>query len=264
MKYRLLFFSIVLLLAACGKEGPVGPKGPVGVSYTWPPSEINGYAFLWSQYGTPLATSDSVLVRTYNGQYWFSTYTDKRGFWQLRKMPPGNYDISFTKPGYDSMHIYIKHAGGDEPKFVGDDTLFASLDMKITSLDWQLSATSTTLVGVSATIHYTGGVDEVYTRPVINVTLVYVAPDSSVYSIYNVENAAVFDPAFTPGTVHISLGLNRANVPAGGTVYLVAGQRRPSGLPVMSWYNYATSTWVKYPYPAAATQSDVKQWPAAS
>lgn len=118
---------------ACVKEGPPGPKGPDGPPYTWPPGNITGYINLRNQLGFSVARQDSVLLQTYNADSIFRAYTDTNGHFNLLAVPPGNYDISISKAGYDSLHLYVQHAGGSIDKFLGITSMAQHVSTKLIS-----------------------------------------------------------------------------------------------------------------------------------
>lgn len=133
---NILFRSFFLcLIMACAKEGPPGPKGPDGPSYTWPPGNITGYINLRDQLGMSVARQDSVLLQAYNADSIFRAYTDTNGYFNLPAVPPGNYDISISKAGYDSLHLYVKHAGGPNDKFLGVTSVAQHVSTKLRSIN---------------------------------------------------------------------------------------------------------------------------------
>jgi len=134
MKNIIFLAFFLCLIMACVKEGPPGPKGPDGPPYTWPPGNITGYINLRDQFGVSAARQDSVLLQTYNADSIFRAYTDTNGHFNLSAVPPGNYDISVSKAGYDSLHFYIQHAGGPIDKFLGVTSMAQHVSTKLISI----------------------------------------------------------------------------------------------------------------------------------
>lgn len=246
MKHGIYLICMMLLLAACGKEGPVGPKGPVGVSYTWPPSSITGYMHLYDQFGDSIP-GDSVQVKTYNGQYEFVVYSGARGFWQTRQMPPGNFDIGFTKPGFDSVHAFTDHAGGGEAKFIGDITMYQHPQAHFTDGILVVPARDGQNYTLNLTVHYTGADDPVKHRtPGFDIEL-YEVVGGKQYFMANsgwIQDKSVY----VPGEARFSTIVNVNNTANRDTAVVQIKARVP--LPDLSWFNYATQTSVPYPYPA--------------
>jgi hypothetical protein len=239
IKYLSFFLCLVM---ACAKEGPPGPKGPDGPPYTWPPGNITGYIALRDQFGFVMDRKDSVLLQTYNADSIFRAYTDTSGYFNLQAIPPGNYDISISKPGFDSLHLYVQHAGGEIDKFAG-----------ITSMSQHVT---TKLLTLSGSRYF----DETFGSVRIPVELEFEWP----FPGRNlVSGFAVFlDTSAVPGA-----GRTELNFPLITSIDNVKGKLTgrfgmlPSFLtktlyltavavPAVtgSWFNYTTGTQVPYPY----------------
>lgn len=245
---NIIFLSFFLcLILACVKEGPPGPKGPDGPPYTWPPGNITGYVELRDQFGAILEGEDSVLLRSYNADSIFSAYTDSNGYFNLQAIPPGNYDISLSKPGFDSLHIYLQHAGGEIDKFTG-----------ITSMSQHVT---TKLVSLTATHYYQSGSFVVvpfkleFEWPIPGLTSV---PEFRFYA----DTSSIHGSGRGQGTlVLVSVNTNASNngvmdgriilmgypIPASGPLYVTV-VAAPAWNLMRSWLDYTTGSVVPYPY----------------
>lgn len=231
---------------ACVKEGPPGPKGPDGPPYTWPPGNITGYVQLRDQFGVLMQKRDSVLLQTYNADSVFSAYTDSSGYFNIKAVPPGNYDIRLTKPGYDSLHLYVRHAGGEIDKFIGN----VPMSQHVT----------TTLISLTAAPYQDGA----FTRIPVELIFNWPAPPRTVVSTLNVyvdtssvPGAGRYLSFGFPGTItNIDgvrgkmsqvISLQTSYLKPGTTLYLT-GRVEPADGTGTTWYNYATGSWRSYPY----------------
>ncbi|PWV48154.1 carboxypeptidase-like regulatory domain-containing protein [Chitinophaga sp. S165] len=242
---NIVFLSFFLcLIMACAKEGPPGPKGPDGPPYTWPPGNITGYVELRNQGGFVIERADSVLLQTYNGDSIFRAYTDTNGYFNLKAVPPGNYDISLTKPGFDSLHMYVQHAGGVIDKFTGTITMNEHV--------------TTTLVSLTAVPYR----DRFWLRVPVELVFNWLAPPSTLLSgiIISLDTSSVPGSGrslgwYGPRTVTDIDGI-RGKVTQlisidtfyvkQSKVYLTAAA--VPAVPSTQWFNYATGSQVPYPY----------------
>jgi len=245
------------LIMACIKEGPVGPKGPDGPPYAWPPGNITGYIELHDQFGDLIGRGDSVLLHTYNADSIFRAYTDSNGHFNLRGLPPGNYDISISKPGFDSLHMYVQHAGGMLDKFTGFTTMSKPVTTKL------LSITLDTLRS--------------YIFPHIDVKAIFEWPQPFIAG--KVAITAFLDTSSVPGSgrslsTFYGFADNMMNIDnTKGSLHgyfrtedsLLKTVTRvyvtvvviPPYFARSSWFNYATLTEVPYPYPGDSIKASI-------
>lgn len=247
MKNIVFLSFLVCLIMACVKEGPPGPKGPDGPPYAFPPGNITGIITLYDQFGNLIGKGDSVLLQTYNADSIFRTYTDTSGHFNLRQLPPGNYDISISKPGFDSLHLYVQHAGGALDKFTGTTSLSAHVTTKL------LSMTVTPGQGNGAFI--------------IDVDVVFQWPQPFIAD--KVAIAAFLDTSSVPGSGRSLSTFNRSgtytnidnikgsmhgffrledSLVTPGASFYVTAVVTPPYTALRSWFNYATGAQVSYPY----------------
>ncbi|SDE99254.1 carboxypeptidase-like regulatory domain-containing protein [Chitinophaga filiformis] len=245
---NIIFLSFFLcLIMACAKEGPPGPKGPDGPPYTWPPGNITGYINLRDQFGGAVARQDSVLLQTYNADSIFRAYTDTNGHFYLPAVPPGNYDISISKAGYDSLHLYVQHAGGSIDKFLGSIAMAQHVSTKI--------------------ISFTAKTYRLFPDIFIPFEIVFEWPTPHRFSVSGFQ--VYLDTSAVPG---VGRGLSKLTiategqdingttgkivgnitiptylVPSGATLYLTA-VAAPVSSGYTPWLNYATGAQIAYPY----------------
>jgi hypothetical protein len=119
---------------AAGIPGSTGPAGQAGANgATVRPSPITGYIQLFDPFANPYPSSPGVTLAVKKGDSLLTSITDSSGKFSLGPLPPGNYDIQVTKPGFDSLKIFVQHSGGDEAKFIGETKLIQTLSTKITN-----------------------------------------------------------------------------------------------------------------------------------
>ena len=241
---NIAFLSIFLcLIMACVKEGPPGPKGPDGPPYTWPPGNITGYVELRDEFGLLMDRRDSILLQTYNADSIFRAYTDTNGYFNLRAIPPGNYDISLSKPGFDSIHTFVQHAGGQIDKFIG------TIPMR--------QHVTTRLISLTATSYKDGNLIRIPVELVFN----WPAPPRKLVSgfVISVDTSSarrnslgyggiptITDIDGVKGKMSQMRWVFATDVPPGTTLYISA--RVQPAEPRILWYNYATGAQVLYPY----------------
>jgi hypothetical protein len=241
---NIAFLSILLcLIMACVKEGPPGPKGPDGPPYTWPPGNITGYVELRDQFGALMERRDSILLQTYNADSIFRAYTDTNGYFNLKAIPPGNYDISLSKPGFDSIHTFVQHAGGILDKFIGNVPMRQHV--------------TTRLISLKATAYKEANVIRIPLELEFN----WPAPPRKIVSDFmiSVDTSAVrrdflgfqgistiTDIDGVRGKMSQISSLSDIYAPSGTTIY-ISVRVRPAE-PNIMWYDYATGSQVFYPY----------------
>ena len=100
----LLIFSILIiaLFSACSEKD----ESPVLEG------DIIGYAFCFDEYGNKLEDFSGIQVVTEPGRK-YNAFTDKNGFYELKNVIKGNYNLSFEKEGFGTMKMFgIQHSGG--------------------------------------------------------------------------------------------------------------------------------------------------------
>ena len=125
-------FAMTAFIQACtkeaeGVEGPAGPPGEAGLPATNVRSAITGYVNLYSQFHALEETADSVTVTTKMGDSLIKTTTNASGFFRIPNLKSGEYRILFTKDGYDSIGVNIKHSAGNEDHFINITALTGTL-----------------------------------------------------------------------------------------------------------------------------------------
>ena len=99
----LLIFSILIiaLFSACSEKD----ESPVLEG------DIIGYAFCFDEYGNKLEDFSGIQVVTEPDRK-YSAVTDKYGFYELKNVIKGNYNLSFEKEGFGTMKMFgIQHSG---------------------------------------------------------------------------------------------------------------------------------------------------------
>lgn len=242
---NIAFLSILLcLIMACVKEGPPGPKGPDGPPYTWPPGNITGYVELRDEFGALMERRDSILLQTYNADSIFRAYTDTNGFFNLKAIPPGNYDISLSKPGLDSIHTFVQHAGGLLDKFIGNVPMRQHVTTKLISLT-ATSYRDGNLIRVPVELVFNWPSPP---RKIVSGFMVSVDTSASVQSqfVLNEEYGTITDIDGVRGKLTQLRWVSATGVSPGTTLYITA-MVRPAQ-PFTHWYDYATGNQVFYPY----------------
>jgi hypothetical protein len=258
MKNIVLLLFLLCFAIACIKEGPPGPKGPDGPPYTWPPGNITGYIELYDQFGLLIERGDSVLLNTYNADSVFSTYSDSTGHFKLGGLPPGNYDITISKPGFDSLHLYVQHAGGMSDKFTGITTMSQHVTTNLISLELDTSRGSGGLI-IDVDIAFEWPqpfiADQVFIAAFLDTSSV---PGSgrSVSNFTRSGNYVNIDNV--KGTAHGFFRVEESLVRPGSIFYVTAVVVPPIGTR-RSWFNYTTGLQVPYPYPGDSIKAHTTQ-----
>ncbi|MCF6406576.1 carboxypeptidase-like regulatory domain-containing protein [Chitinophaga filiformis] len=248
---NIIFLSFFLcLIMACVKEGPPGPKGPDGPPYTWPPGNITGYIEFRDQFGALLFTveKDSVLVQTYNADSVFRAYTDSTGYFILSDVPPGNYDISISKAGYDSLHMYVKHAGGEIDKFTGTTSMSQPITTRFVSI------TAQALIDISSNVIRVNA-QAVFEWPKPPGKLVsgfrFFLDRSAVPGdgrlAFDVPAQWISDIDGVTGRAIATFQLPITTVPSGTQLYVTAAAAPPATA-YKPWLDYTSGAQIPYPY----------------
>ncbi len=241
---NIAFLSIFLcLIMACVKEGPPGPKGPDGPPYAWPPGNITGYVELRDEFGSLMEKRDSVLLQTYNADSIFRAYTDTNGFFNLKAIPPGNYDISLSKPGFDSIHTFVQHAGGQIDKFIGNVPMRQHVTTKLISLT-ATAYKEDNLIRIPLELVFNWPAPP---RKLVSGFVISVDTSSVRREFLGFEGiSTITDIDGVRGKMSQIRSVSANIVPSGTTLY-ISVRVRPAE-PSILWYSYATGTQVSYPY----------------
>ncbi len=105
--------------------------------------DIIGYAFCFDEYGNRLEDFSGIQVVTEPDRK-YSAVTDKHGFYELKNVTNGTYNLSFEKEGFGTMKMFfIQHSGG-LPTIVtyydNDDVapfLYKNITTQITHIEFQ-------------------------------------------------------------------------------------------------------------------------------
>lgn len=247
MKNNIFRSFLLCLIMACVKEGPPGPNGPDGPPYTWPPGNITGYIELRSQFGgVNKDRKDSVLLQIYNTDSLLRTYTDTNGYFSFNALPPGNYDISISKPGYDSLHLYVKHAGGEIDKFTGITSMSQHITTQLLSGSTHIRREYNTIVIVPRVIFkwpVPPGMAVSGFRFFLDRSAIAgdgrITRDAALYEIYNIDGVT--------GGASTVFQIPVATAPS-GTQFYVTIAAAPSSANIKPWLDYASGAWISYPY----------------
>ena len=131
----LITFSILIfaLFSACSeKDGSLNLEG-----------DIIGYAFCFDEYGNRLEDFSGIQVVTEPGRR-YSAVTDKHGFYELKNVIDGTYNLSFEKEGFGTMKMFfIQHSGGMPTiiTYYGNDDvapfLYKNITTQFTHIEFQ-------------------------------------------------------------------------------------------------------------------------------
>ncbi|PSL33491.1 carboxypeptidase-like regulatory domain-containing protein [Chitinophaga ginsengisoli] len=248
---NIIFLSFFLcLIMACVKEGPPGPKGPDGPPYTWPPGNITGYIDLLSQSGWPfIVRKDSVRLQITNIDSIISTYTDTTGYFHFDSIPPGNYDIGISKPGYDSLHLYVQHAGGAIDKFTGATSLSKHITTKLVSISG-FSRREYNSIRIGATVIFewpdppnTSSASVCGFRFFADRSAIpgngRIVSEGSIYNIRNIDGVK--------GQMYGEFVISASGIPSGTQFYVTAAAAPPVRVQ-KPWFDYTSGMQVPYPY----------------
>lgn len=102
MKNLLLpIFCLSAILSSCKKEtveGPQGPQGPAGPGGSAPSGTLAGKAKQYDEFGVEYTSGLNTTTVSVDGTN-MSAVTDASGNYSIPNVPPGVYNLSFTKPG---------------------------------------------------------------------------------------------------------------------------------------------------------------------
>jgi hypothetical protein len=97
----ILSFIVLALLASCAKEGPIGPQGFTGPSFT---GSIGGHVSFYDQYGSLVTANLNKTQLILEGSTTVlsaSIYPDTTGFYTFTPVSTGNYTITAANtPAY--------------------------------------------------------------------------------------------------------------------------------------------------------------------
>jgi hypothetical protein len=235
---------------ATGAAGQAGSNGSAVKS-----SPITGFIALVDPFGSPYLYSPGVSISLQTGNTTLTATTDSTGKFSLPALSPGNYSLHVTKPGYDSLDIYVQHSGGDEAKFIGSTKLYQTLSTKITSLTISFY-----------TDIYSGGAG-------INLNTTLAVPSNTptterdfyfYFSHFANPTSKSYDVQSGMGTTatgnQLTLPYLLANITdnskytfhSGDTVYLKMVEIHPF-TSLTSYYDYTADRYISYPYPGDST-----------
>jgi hypothetical protein len=252
------FFVLTLLLTVSGctkhAEGIAGATGPTGQAgangATVKSSPITGFIQLFDPYANPYPTSPGVTLSVLKGDSLLTTTTDSTGKFAFPPVPPGSYSIHVTKPGFDSLEIYVQHSGGDDAKFLGETNLIQTLTAKIINQTASFQLDQFGNPEVVLTISYT---DPVITWPVQREFYFYFSHTPGRTS----QNADyTIGSGYTTGGNQFSAQLLLTNLTqyspkpfhSGDTVYLETIVEH-NFINSPYYYDYSADRYISYPYP---------------
>ena len=254
-KLILFFFVLSAAYLACTKHatgitGPQGPAGPAGANGdSVKPSPITGFVDLYDQYGYPDSSNAGVELWTTKGDSIETATTDSIGNYAFSPLPPGNYDIHITKPGYDSLKTFVQHSGGNEAKFIGNIRMDQHPATKILSVSLSIQKDVFNDNVLFATVAFDGPPSAGHQERAFNFYF------SKMPDVTSARYDVVTDGQHTNAggnqyTLQYALGNLTATgitYAAGDTVYMKTIVA-PVGNSLTSWFDYATYTTISYPY----------------
>ena len=98
--------------------------------------DMIGYVFTFDEFGNLLDNHDGVNVTAYGTRLIYSATTDKTGYFRLRGLATGTYEIHFEKAGYGTLKQFsVQHLGG-QPTILAlnDDRVFFLYEMPTTEI----------------------------------------------------------------------------------------------------------------------------------
>lgn len=250
-KQNTLLYILTLILvaaSACTKHanGITGPAGAAGQSgsngATIKPSPVTGYIQLIDEYLNPYPSSAGVTLSLLKKDSPVLATTDSTGNFTFPPLPPGSYDIHVTKPGFDSVKIFVVHSGGDEAKFIGSTRLFQSLTDRITS---QTASITTDVFNDKLLIlntNFTGLPITTASQRWFNFYL------SRSKNVTSVNYDFMGNPAHTTSGTNqfqLQLPLVQAGYNTGDTVYI---KTCAAPLTQTTWFDYLSNRSINYPY----------------
>ncbi len=124
MKKTILSLCCVAALVACKKEtieGPQGPAGANGANGTVPSGSFTGKVKQYDQYATQYSTTLNTTTVSVEGTN-LSTVTDASGNYTISNVPPGIYDLNYSKPGAGLFKM-------KQVAFPGNGSLYHSIEV---------------------------------------------------------------------------------------------------------------------------------------
>jgi hypothetical protein len=254
-KLILFLFALSIAYLACTKHatgitGPQGPAGPAGTNGdSINPSPITGYIDLYDQYGYSDSSDAGVELWTMKGDSLKTATTDSVGNFAFSPLPPGNYDIHITKPGYDSLKTFVQHSGGNEAKFIGAIRMDQHPVTKILSVTLSIQQDVFNNNVLFATVAFDGPLSVGHQTRDFNFYFSKSPnPTSAKYDVVsNSPNSSTDANLYTLQYELGNLTTSGITYAPGDTVYMKTIVA-PSPNSVTSWFDYATYTTISYPY----------------
>ncbi|UPK69647.1 carboxypeptidase-like regulatory domain-containing protein [Chitinophaga filiformis] len=248
MKNIIFLAFFLCLITACVKEGPPGPKGPDGPPYTWPPGNITGYIDLLTQAGWPFITrKDSVLLQITNIDSMITAYTDTTGYFHFDSIPPGNYDIRILKSGYDSLHLYVRHAGGAIDKFTGITFLSQQITTRLVSIS-SFTRHEYNTIRIGATVRFEWPVpSNTASASGFRFFLDTTAALGAGRLVNEVPSYRIRDINGVTGEAYGEFIISASGIPSGKQYYVTAAAAPPTRVQ-KTWLDYTNGMQIPYPY----------------
>jgi len=253
---KLLVLTVLVAASGCTKKadgiaGATGPAGQAGTNGTAVKSSpVTGFIELNDPFANPYPFSPSVTLSVLKGDSLLTVTTDSSGKFSLPPLPPGNYNIHVTKPGFDSLEIYVQHSGGDEAKFIGGTKMIQTLSTKITNQGYSFQ---TDTYGNSTLLLTTTFTDPLITWPVSREFLYCFShtkgqpSQKSDYSYYSGQTTS--GNQYILQFLMVNLTQNSPKpFHSGDTVYVETIVEHPF-IDRDYYYDYTADRYVQYPYP---------------
>lgn len=111
----LLCCSLIWASANCkGKEGEVGPKGKSGESTGFATGKAVGFVQTFTENGNIETDYSGVTVTAWFSDPTITAVTNSLGRYEFTNLPTGNYDLIFSKMGYNNTKIIgVAIVGGE-------------------------------------------------------------------------------------------------------------------------------------------------------
>lgn len=157
MKNILSIFALLglLFLVSCkGKDGEIGPAGIAGQNgqngLPGPSLKGNivGFVSLFDEIGTRYASAEGMTVTVEGTAPEIKTTSNADGKYELKDVPTGTYNLSFTRTGFGNFkRPSIVHIGGNAPTNLGNNNLWETAKTTMTNLAVEIKGTSIILTG---------------------------------------------------------------------------------------------------------------------
>lgn len=152
MKNIILILFMLLTVISCTKEvgaaGPAGPQGSAGPSGTGPASDtasILGQLTLYDEFSLNETDAGGVVVTLTSGTLQLTDTTNTAGLYHFPGMKTGTYNLSYTKPGYDTMEVNgISHFGGGTTPTSLQNVIVTQIPVKTAPTSLSISANNGT------------------------------------------------------------------------------------------------------------------------